>query len=216
MGQQARKLDMQNHELAELRKRISSVVTGGVVKDGSGMFVVKGKVRTVSGAKLSVTSGVFIAKGNVKRTSEGAYVIKGMVRDLFGASRPCMKKAATGVDRVKGSLTKLDMSKKSASSGMNISHGGWRKQVSYGSAPHGYFYRSHGYHWSPESHGYKSYGHRSHGYHRRHHSFHSYGNGMKHFSWKKHSSSKRSTGSMKKHFSSKKSAANSFHVKEFF
>merc|ERR1712117_387375 len=137
MGQQARKLDMQNHELAELRRRISSVVTGGVVKDGSGMFVVKGKVRTVSGAKLSVTSGVFIAKGNVKRTAEGAYVIKGMVRDLFGASKTCIKKAATGVYKVKGSMTKLDMSKKSTSSGMNISHGGWRKQVSYGSAPHG-------------------------------------------------------------------------------
>merc|ERR1712117_430495 len=147
MGQQARKLDMQNHKLAELRKRISSVVTGGVVKDGSGMFVVKGKVRTVSGAKLSVTSGVFIAKGNVKRTAQGSYVIEGMVRDLFGASKTCTKQAATGVYKVKGSLTKLDMSKKTASSGMNTSSGGWRKQVSYGYAPHGI----HGYHWSPNS-----------------------------------------------------------------
>merc|ERR1719322_2093937 len=101
--QQARKLELQNHELAELRKRISSVVTGAVVKDGSGMFVVKGKVRTVSGAKLSVTSGVFIAKGNVKRTAEGAYVIKGIVQDLFGASKTCKgtEKAATGVYKVK-------------------------------------------------------------------------------------------------------------------
>merc|ERR1719322_1873239 len=192
--QQARQLDMQNHELAELRKRISSVVTGAGVKDGSGMFV-----------------------------------IKGMVRDLFGATKTCTKEAATGVYRVKGSLTKLDMSNKSASSGMNTSHGGWRKQVSYGYAPHG----SQGYHWSPNSHGYKSYGYRSHGYHRRHHSFHSngyrshgyhrrhhsfhsYGNGVKHFSWKKHSSSSKSTGSMKKHFSSKKSAAHSFQMKKFF
>ena len=168
-------------------------------------------MRTVSGAKLSVTSGVFIAKGNVKRTAQGSYVIEGMVRDLFGASKTCTKQAATGVYRVKGSLTKLDMSNKSASSGMNTSHGGWRKQVSYGSAPHGNFYSSQGYHWSPNSHGYKSYGYRSHGYHRRHHSFHSYGNGMKHFSWKKHSSSSKSTGSMKK-----QSAAHSFHMKKFF
>ena len=37
--------EKKDSELAELRKRISSVVTGAVVKDGSGMFVVKGKVR---------------------------------------------------------------------------------------------------------------------------------------------------------------------------
>ena len=169
-------------------------------------------MRTVSGAKLSVTSGVFIANGNVKRTAEGAYVIKGMVRDLFGASKSCTKKAASGMYMVKGSLTKLNLSKKSASSGMNISQGGWRKHISYGYAPHSYYHRRYGYHRrSPNGHGYTTYGYKIYNHHKRHdHSFHSFGNGMKHFS------SKKSTGSMKKHFSSKKSAAHSFHMKKFF
>ena len=61
-------------------------------------------MRAVSGDKLSVTSGVFIANGSVKQTSVGVYVMKGMVRAFFGARR---KLAAPGVYVLKGILRKL-------------------------------------------------------------------------------------------------------------
>ena len=174
-------------------------------------------MRTVSGAKLSVTSGVFIANGNVKRTSNGAYIIKGMVRDLFS----CTKKATTGVYMVKGRLKKLDMTKKSASSG---EHQSWGLEDTHhtvtstgGTDPYGQGYTSHGYkiysHHQGHDHGSHSF---SNGMEHKSYEHHS-GNGMKHFSWKKHhSSSKKSTSNWKKHFSSKKSATHSFHMKKFW
>ena len=66
--------------------------------------MVKGEVSPLSGPKLSSTMGVFIAHGNVKPTAKGIYVVKGVVRDLFGAPNKSMD---PGVYTVKGTVKKL-------------------------------------------------------------------------------------------------------------